>query len=148
MGEECEHEVGQPVQDLDQKVIHRRCCCAISAIRRRQSVLSKRQARASAGSTPLSIAPVSSSLKVNRYRQRRDEDAQSAPPQALLFLAQGRDGEAEPLLKRALLIAERLREFLSMGFVAGWIILFLGGLSFGIRNLLSMRPSLHLPHTH
>jgi methanethiol S-methyltransferase len=32
-----------------------------------------------------------------------------------------------------------LREFLSMGFVAGWIILFLGALSFGIRNLLGVR---------
>ena len=41
-----------------------------------------------------------------------------------------------------------LREFLSMVFVAGWIILFLGALSFGVRNLLGVRHMQAWAHGH
>jgi protein-S-isoprenylcysteine O-methyltransferase Ste14 len=41
-----------------------------------------------------------------------------------------------------------LREFLSMGFAAGWIILFLGALSFGIRNLLGVLQMQAWAHGH
>jgi protein-S-isoprenylcysteine O-methyltransferase Ste14 len=44
--------------------------------------------------------------------------------------------------------ATPLREFLSAMFVAGWIILFLGALSFGIRNLLGVQQMHAWAHGH